>query len=348
MTRGAIKTAWGKTIKKIVVAAIAVVFAMALVGSGAWPFPNFEESYAGKTESITIGTTAQELNTLIYIADDQNFFAANGLNITLKYYDSGRPAVNAMLEQDVDMATAAEFVIVAEAYEGEKVRSIGTIARSENAYLIGRTDKGIHNVSDLKGKKIGFPRGTIADFHTGRFLDLHGMSMQQVIPVDIRNPQMLDAFTNGDVDAVLAIQPCVREIQDKMGNRAVIWPAQSGQLFYWNAICADDWIAQHPELIKKFLNALAQAEDYYVNHPEDSKAIVQKRLNYDDAYIATIWPDHQFSLSLDQSLITAMEDEGRWMIKNNLTSTKKIPNFQDYIYTKGLEEVKPGSLNIIR
>jgi hypothetical protein len=43
-----------------------------------------------------------------------------------------------------------------------------------------------------------------------------------------------------------------------------------------------------------------------------------------------------------------MEDEGRWMINNNLTSAKNIPDYRDYIYTKGLEEVMPESVNIIR
>jgi NitT/TauT family transport system substrate-binding protein len=347
MIRGAIKTAPSKAMKRIVVAAIAVVFAIMLVGSGAWPIPNFEESDEGKTESIIIGTTAQELNALIYIADDQSFFAANGLNITLKYFDYGRAAVNAMLKQDVDMATATEYVIVAEAYEGEKIRSIGSIARSQNVYLIARTDRGIHNVSDLKGKKIGFPQGSMSDFHTGRFLDLHGMSMQQVIPVDISGPQIVDAIVNGSVDAVLAWQPQPQEIQDRMGSRIVIWPGQSDQLFYWNVICADDWIANHPEVVNRLLKSLAQAEEYAISHPDESRGIVQKRLNYTDAYMATVWPENRFSLTLDQSLITAMEDEARWMIKNNLTSAEKIPDFQKYIYTKGLEEVKPDSVNIL-
>jgi hypothetical protein len=46
------------------------------------------------------------------------------------------------------------------------------------------------------------------------------------------------------------------------------------------------------------------------------------------------------------SLVTAMEDEARWMIINNLTSERTMPNFRDYIYTKGLKEVKPESVNI--
>jgi len=49
-----------------------------------------------------------------------------------------------------------------------------------------------------------------------------------------------------------------------------------------------------------------------VLHPNETKAIIQRRLQYDDAYMATVWPENQFSLSLDQSLILAMEDEARW------------------------------------
>jgi hypothetical protein len=60
-----------------------------------------------------------------------------------------------------------------------------------------------------------------------------------------------------------------------------------------------------------------------------------------------IWPEHRFSLTLDQSLIVAMEDETRWMMKNNLTNKSVMPNYFDYIYTNGMSTVKPESMNII-
>ncbi len=43
-----------------------------------------------------------------------------------------------------------------------------------------------------------------------------------------------------------------------------------------------------------------------------------------------------------------MEDEGRWMINNNLTPEKQIPNFLDYIFMDGLKAIKPEAVNIIR
>lgn len=42
-----------------------------------------------------------------------------------------------------------------------------------------------------------------------------------------------------------------------------------------------------------------------------------------------------------------MEDEARRMIANNLTQEKTVPDFRRYIYTQGLEEIKPGSVSII-
>jgi NitT/TauT family transport system substrate-binding protein len=66
-----------------------------------------------------------------------------------------------------------------------------------------------------------------------------------------------------------------------------------------------------------------------------------------DKYIARVWPEHQFSLSLDQSLITAMEDEGRWMIANNMTNATNVPDLGNYIYEEGLEAIRPGSVNIM-
>ena len=61
-----------------------------------------------------------------------------------------------------------------------------------------------------------------------------------------------------------------------------------------------------------------------------------------------IWPRQQFSLSLDQSLLAAMEDEARWMIKSGLTAEKRVPNFLDYIYEGGLKAIKPEAVSIIR
>jgi len=164
--------------------------------------------------------------------------------------------------------------------------------------------------------------------------------------VDMPPLQWVQAITNGSIEALLTGN-FIDQIQERLGNNAVLWPTQNGQNSYYVMSCRSDWAAGHPVQINRFLKWLAQAEDYMINHPNEAKAIVQKRLNYTDAYMAKIWPKNEFSLSLDQSLVLAMEDEERWMIANNLTTAKTIPDIRDHIYTKGLEGVLPESVNVI-
>ena len=97
----------------------------------------------------------------------------------------------------------------------------------------------------------------------------------------------------------------------------------------------------------RLLRAIDQANVYIAQHPQEAKAIVRKRLNLDAASIDRAWQRNFYSLSLDQSLLVAMEDEARWMIKNNLTREKSVPDFMNYIYLDGLKTVKPEAVNII-
>jgi hypothetical protein len=90
------------------------------------------------------------------------------------------------------------------------------------------------------------------------------------------------------------------------------------------------------------------AEDYLLRHPEAARGIVQRRRNYDDEYMDTIWAQHQFMLTLDLSPVMAMNDEARWLIDNELSVEKTVPDFKGYLYLDGLKAVKREAVNIIR
>ena len=336
-----------KTVKKVV-AALAVLSVLVLAGIGAWHFITSPKSYSGPTESIVLGGLVSDANIMLYTAEDQHFFAENGINFTFRTYGTGLETINDLLDKKLDIAGAAEYPVVAKAFEKDNISIIASISKSYIEYFVGLTDKGIRSVADLKGKKIGLPVGTIQEFYLGRFLDLHGMSIRDVTLINIPPGKTASAIANGSVDAVVTWEPYVSRILEEHPNGTVSWSVQSSQAVYSILICRNDWIEQHPDLVRRFLNSLSQADGYMVLRPAEAKAILQKRYNYDDEYVARVWPENQFSLSLDQSLVTALEDEGRWMIKNNLTTEKSIPDFRDYIYLKGLDEVKPEAVNVIR
>ncbi|MEI6842830.1 MAG: hypothetical protein WCK53_16295, partial [Methanomicrobiales archaeon] len=71
-------------------------------------------------------------------------------------------------------------------------------------------------------------------------------------------------------------------------------------------------------------------------------------INFDDQYMEQDWPNHHFSISLSQSLITIMEDETRWRISNNMTDATAVPDFTEYFSPDILYRLKPASVTIIR
>jgi NitT/TauT family transport system substrate-binding protein len=304
--------------------------------------------YSGKVETITIGRNPNETNSLLFIAEAWGLFATNGIQVVFKNYLSGAAAAEGLLKGEVDLATCAEFVTVGKVLKNENIRIITGINKFENVYIVGRIDKGIRSIADLKGKRIGLPRGTSPEFYLGRFLELRGLNIRQVNLVDVSPAQSVEALASGNVDAVAVFQPYPFRIKKKMGDQVVIWPAQSGQMAYFTVIGKDTWLGNHREAVIRLLKSLVQAENYLAGHPEEAKAMVKKRLQYEEAYINTIWGEHRFSVSLDQGLIVAMEDEARWMIRNGLTPEKNMPDFLAHIYIDGLKKVKPAAVNIIR
>jgi len=251
------------------------------------------------------------------------------------------------LNGQADIAEAAEFPFVRAIFQKERICLIACNDKFENDYIVGRKDRGIMRISDLKGKRIGVALKTITEFYLGRFLALNGMNIRNVTLVDLTPAQYVKAISGGEVDAIIAWQPYIYRIEKEVSG-VVVWTAQSSQAVYGVFVCSSEWVRQHGDTVKHLLKSLKEGEDYLVHHPDEAKEIVRKRLNYDNSYLASIWPQHHFSLSLDQTLIVAMKDEAQWMISSNLTSEKVIPDFVNYIYIDGLKAVKPEAVNIIR
>jgi ABC-type nitrate/sulfonate/bicarbonate transport system substrate-binding protein len=298
-------------------------------------------------EQVIIGSTGLETSTLIFIAEDQRFFTRNGLNVNNKHYDTGANALTGMLKGEVDIAVpVGEYAMVGGALSKESILTLGSIDRADYQSIIGRKDHGIQVPSDLKGKRIGVILGTQQEFYLWRFLELNGVQAQDAVLVNITLSRAVDAIAGGEIDGVVAPPPYTDSIMAKLGSSAVAWSVQANQLTQQLLVCRNEWVIQYPELAERFIKSLAKAQEYLETHPGKAKAIVQERLNLQGGDVSRIWTQNRFGLSLDQSLIIAMEDEARWMMQNNLTTERKMPDFMNYIYEDALKAVRPEAVNI--
>ncbi len=335
--------------KKTTLITSIVLICILIAGLCGWYFAGSGNTTSAPMESITVAYSPFESTALLWVAEDRHFFAENGLNLSLKKYESGAGSLDGVLNGEADLTVGVtEFPLVRKVFQGAPARAIGNIDRGDFTYLVARKDRGIANASDLRGKRVGTTKGTIAEFHLGRLLSLNGMTMSDITLVDVRTPEgWVNDVADGKLDAIVTAQPYADEARDRLGDNAVMWSAQSRQPLFALAVSTDMWLSKHPGTAQKFLASMAQAEEYVHAHPAESKTIVQKRLNLDAGYMETVWNQNQFSLTLDQSLISAMEDEARWMIANNMTNATAVPDIRHYIYPDAMESVRPGSVRII-
>lgn len=326
-----------------ILVAVFVIIGLVALLSIAFLVPEPSHDHA---EQLTIGMPFAEQDALVWVAEDKGFFTANGLNVTVRDdYPTGVGPVGDMASGRNELAYSAEYPVLAGILSGSNISIIATIDRFQNEFLVIRRDTGVRNISDLRGRKIGVPKGTILEFYLGRLLAGNGVSPTDVTVVDVNITHADDAIANGEVDAVMSFQPHTARILDS-GLDVIVLPAQGGQLVYGVVSARADWIAAHPETTRKFLNAIDTAERYADSNPGEIRNAARGHMNVTGTYIDTVLPDHQFGLSLDRSLITAMNDESRWMIENNLTQQTTIPEYREHIDTTALLEVKPGAVNI--
>jgi ABC-type nitrate/sulfonate/bicarbonate transport system substrate-binding protein len=303
--------------------------------------------YTGKVETITFGDLGVDSSELVYVAQNQHFFQQNGINFVIKTFETSTEVDNALLANQVDVATSGEFTMVTNAFANDNVSVISNLDKYQGVYLVANKGHGIESVNDLAGKKIGVVFQSLKEYYLGSFLNVNGLSISNVTLVNVEPSQWVSSIANGTVDAVVVAQNYISQIQAALPNNTVVWPAQGGQLAYALIYGQTSWITQNSDLVNRFLKSLLQAQNYVIQNPNSAKVILQTHFNYTAAFLAQDWPNHQFSLSLDDSLILAMEEEARWAISNNLVSGTTVPNFVNYIYTNGLESVDSGAVDLI-
>ena len=304
---------------------------------------------AGPPEKVTIAFAATTDAVLAEVAHVKGFFLQEGLEVTPHLQPYGKPALQEVLEGKADFATVAETPIMFAIMKGEKISIIATIQSSDvDSAILARRDRGITTPEDLKGKRIAATLGTTSEFYLDAMLGVHGISRKDVKVVDLKAGEMADALARGDIDAVSVFTPYTVFAQKKAGDRAITFQDKNIYRWTFNVVAKQEFIRKNPDKVKQILRALVRAEEFVGENPPEAQKIVADFSGIETGIVRDSWADVSFSVTLDQPLILALEDESRWAIDGRLTGAREVPNYLDFIYFDGLKAVKPDAVRILR
>ena len=300
---------------------------------------------------IILGCEKSFLTASVWIAESKGYFQEEGINVTIKEYDSGKASFHAMIRDNAsDISTVAQTPIMFNSFKQNDFAIIAAMVHSDNdVKVLARQDKGIKNPLDLKGKKVGMTKGSTGQFFLDLFLTYKGLTFSEVEAIDFGPADLPQALADGQVDAICTWEPHIMHAKELLGEKAFLLSIEAiyREDFYF--VVTDNFIENNPGVLRRFLKAIEKGEEFIQENKEESIDIVYKRLKLHKGPCAPlIWDMFNFELILDQSVLTSLEDEARWAIRVGLTDKKEVPNYLDFIYMDALDEVKPEAVTIIR
>jgi ABC-type nitrate/sulfonate/bicarbonate transport system substrate-binding protein len=222
-----------------------------------------------------------------YVAMKQGFFAQQG--VPVKQYvatKGGADTFQALASGDVDFALSGLDAIIRGQSKGIKVRSVATVYPEFYALTVRKGLEGaIHGVGDLKGRTVAISKIGSASWAFLQFL-IHGAGLK---PSDVKILQLggidtiVAGLKAGKVDAAITWEPGTAQVQDKgIGGVVVnvLRPADhqrvlgSSTSMGMTLATQDALIAKNPDLVRRAVRALNQADAWIKGHSAAQVAAV--------------------------------------------------------------------------
>jgi NitT/TauT family transport system substrate-binding protein len=284
--------------------------------------------------------------TLLLAADDTA--AANGLDMQLKRFSSGRESTEAMLKGEADFASVAEFGFIGWQFDHPELRIVAVLSRVQATEVLARSDRGISKPSDLRGKSIGVVANSDAEFYLHGFLVDKGVLSHDVHIVPVPPDEISAALMDGKVDAVCTWEPFTYNLKQRLGNRVHSWPAQEDQDGYWLLVTREQVLKEKPQAAARLLEAIYQVEQNLRANPSAYRERLQALTGSSPDEQKATWDNYEFSLSLPQDLLVAMEAGARWRMATGMSPKQPMPNYVQNVDATAMDKVRPTAITLIR
>lgn len=302
---------------------------------------------ASSAEVTLAASTAQPGNLPILVAQEQRYFAAEGLTVRLLGCAFGKLCLRMVIEGTAQFATVADLPIALAAQSGERFAVLATLNKNRNdTKIVARRSAGIRNASDLAGRTVGLYRGTTAQYAMESLLVIDGVDPRRLTLVDLKPGEGRLRLLSRSIDAAALFEPYAFEAAQALGDDALVLGTERIYTQTWNLVMQSGPQAPTDADAEALLRALDRAIAWIHAHPAEARALLRGRGESAADFVAIHWPSMAFELTLDQALLTTLEGESRWARRTGLTDAP-VPNFLGVIRSDLLRRVRPDGARIV-
>lgn len=320
---------------------LAARIALALAAAGGFLAP------AGAQE-LTLAVTQHPLSLPLYVADEQGFFAAEGLRVRMVSCVTGARCMRQLFDGAADVATAARTPIMFSSFERSDFAILGTYGSSEDHKLLTRRGAGIERPDQLRGRRIGVTFGTSGQYFLEAYLLMNGVDPRSVRAVNLAPDALLAAVASGEVEALVAWEPFAWRAMRGMEDGVVALPAEGVHRLSFGLVASRKLVGVRDRELSALLRAVDRALRFIREQPQKARQVLAARTSADMGFAEAVFPALHFRLALEQSLVKTLEAEARWAIREKHVAAKAVPNFLPLLHVAPLRAVAPDAVGALR
>lgn len=207
----------------------------------------------------------------IIIAQEKGFFADADLEVEVVAPADPSDPPKLVAAGKADYAISYQPQLHLQVHEGLPLTRVGTLIATPLNCLMVKADGPVQQLSDLKGKKIGYSVSGVEDALVGQILKTAGLGMADVEMVNV-NWSLSPALIAGQVDATIGAYRNFELTQMRLeGARGrCFFVEESGVPTYDELIFVANPQTMDKDRTARLLHAVERGAQYMVNHPDEA------------------------------------------------------------------------------
>lgn len=262
---------------------------------------------AAAAEKITVAHSTWIGYGALYIAKEKGFFEKAGLDVDLQIIEASSDAIAAMQGGQIDIVASTIDNFTLFSGNGADLSLLTTLDESAGGDgIVSR--KEIANVADLKGKRVGVQKGSVAQFLLAQALDRVGLKLEDVTTIDMKSGDAGAAFVAGSIDAAVTWQPWLSKASATDFGKVLTDTSEMPGLIVDALAAKTEYATEHKAELKAFVDAYFEGVAFMEKNPAEANGIIARNLKMSPETLEGTLKDVRFFSRKDNAAFFAGEN----------------------------------------
>jgi len=281
--------------------------------------PKDEKSY--NASKIAVTYVKSPLNVPSIVEKNKGFFqkAFDEYKLPVEYSNltTGPEQTQALASGNLQFlnAVGATSVLLTSSNGGD-VKIISMYSRSPKAFMLFTNNSQIITASDLKGKKVAGPKGTILHELLIAYLQTAGLTENDIEFISLGIPDSQAALAAGEVDCALLAGPAA--YNTKKSGKTVLTTGKGLVDATIVVATSQKFYDENKVLVDIYLEAQKMTLDYMEKNYDEIIGIVAKETELSVDAVKEMYPMYDFSMDISDADIESMKKTEQFLFDNKM------------------------------